>query len=85
MDAQEIKISNFELFLKLRTGMKNAGERMNFLIIQSKQEPSPVKKMIPANMTVMLCMIHSYSGIALASRALKEYIKQHRQGERSRV
>lgn len=50
---------------------------MNFLIIQTKQEPSPVKKTVPANMTVMY-MIHFYSGIALALRALKEYIKQHR-------
>lgn len=64
--------------------MKNAGESMKFLIIQTKQEPSPVKKPVPANMTVMY-MIHSYSGIALAPRDLKEYIKQHRQGERSRV
>lgn len=56
---------------------------MNFLIIQTKQEPSTVKKTVPASMTVM-CMIHLYSGTALALRALKEYIK-HRQGERSRV
>lgn len=58
---------------------------MNGFIIQTKQEPSPVKKTVPAKMTVMLYGIHSYSGIALAPRALKEYIKQHRQGERSRI
>lgn len=69
---------------EIRKRCKKCQWNMNFLIIQTKQEPSPVKKTVPANTTVMY-MIHFYSGIALAPRALKEYIKQHRQSERSRV